>query len=170
MSYTLQFTKTLILLAGYINIQNANISGCLVFCRQDEKCTSFVYSELAPPFKGSYCSFYSNTFVLGLKVPEKNSSTGQSYLIILESGEKDPSKNVYVNALLNGNYFLRINQLIGKTSEVVGCDTLCLRNPFCDAVDFISSSKSIDCFFYSRQDIINITYTDDEDAGTQLFI
>lgn len=150
MSYTPQFTKTLILLAGYLYIQNANISGCLRFCRQDENCASFVYSELAPPFKGSYCSFHNNTISWSiLKVPEKKSSTGQSYLIILESGEKDLEKNRYKGAFLNGNYFWR-----GNTSDDLSCRKACLRNHFCDAVSIASvyvKAWSTDCFFFFIQ-------------------
>ena len=151
-------------MAGYFHIQNADVSACLVFCRRDDKCTSFVYSKLAPPLKGSYCRFYSNAARLTLREPEKNSPTGQSHLIILESGVKEPKKTIYGNAFLNGNHFLT-----GSASPAVSCGTACLKNPFCAAVGIrIRIPLQNQCFFYSRQDITAITYK--EDVFTQLFM
>ena len=142
------------MLAGYRYIQNADLPTCLMFCRQDEKCTSLVYSELQPPFTGSNCRFYDNTVQLFLRKPD--TPIGRSYLIILESGQRNVNTSRYISAVLNGAPF-KTNES-PKQDGGTRCKSACLDNPFCDALVYIDKFTKTYCSHYSRQDITNMTY------------
>ncbi|XP_068712638.1 uncharacterized protein [Montipora foliosa] len=48
---------------GYSSLKNVDNSTCLSFCRQDENCSSVLYSELLPSLKNSNCRFLTAALI-----------------------------------------------------------------------------------------------------------
>ena len=140
----------MVILAGYRNLQNIDYSSCLAFCRQDQNCTSVIYSELRPPFTSSFCRFFNAKYTNLTLVDETVfDPPRQSYLIILKSRN---NLSYYSNAALQGAPYSKF-----KTDQD-GCDVTCSQSYICNAYSYALSTEK--CSLYSTENIINIVLSD----------
>lgn len=143
-----------IIFTGYSYLQNIDNATCLELCRQDEKCTAMVHSELLPPSRSSVCKFY-NTEKATITLVEAASSdpSTKTQLVILES----TGNARFVNSTLEGEPF----------STFPGIEDLCklgCKNTtfFCDAISYHASFLVLvgTCRLYSLEDITGIAFSD----------
>lgn len=149
-----------IIFTGYSYLRNIDYATCLELCRQDEKCTAMVHSELLPPLTSSVCKFYNTEkAILTLVETASSDPSTKTQLVILES----TGNATFINSVLEGEPFSTF------TAPSPLCEIKCKDTiSFCDAISFRGFLIPVlgTCQLYSLQDITGIAFSNN--SGVKL--
>ena len=143
-------------MAGYGCFRDLPKTACAEFCLHDHNCTIFDHIVQSPPYVSSLCCLYNTTGIKNLTLSTDNSNGLSGGGVFLSKLQSKMDEIQLFDATLTGNYHQE------KAPSFDGCKALCLLDDFCDAYNFVQSSKS--CFWYSTSDITNIVATKADSA------